>query len=646
MNLALPSGPLTQAIGWALLHLIWQGALIAACLAIVLRLLTGGSASLRYFVSCAALGLLVILGVASGVRSFRAAEAPVSAAPTQLGSPLIQHSPTFPVAALAQPDRLRSLAHAANDVLPVIVAVWFAGVAMFSLRLLLEWLRAHLLVNRHASRAREQWQASVRRLSGALGVRRAVRVLESSAIDVPSVMGLLRPVILLPASALSGLAPSQLEMILAHELAHIRRHDFLINLLQAVVETVLFYHPAVWWISRQIRVEREDCCDDLAVAVCGNRLRYARTLLKLEELRASAMPLTLSANGGSLFQRIRRIAVGTKATTGPAIRLAGALAVLSFVMLAITLPWSPALGRSNTREKHVRPTVQRRPSIQAVVVPSLPGPIPLVIAPGPAPRDDNAVELAQDQPAPEASPASEDASEVTLDNVSIDDLIALRAVGVTAADIRELRTLFPQISLKQITAMKAVGATPKFVERMRDAGLDVGTPEDAQGLAAVGVTPLFLREMRSLGFEALSAHEAQGLAAVGVTTKFVLEMRAAGLPVRAASEAQGLAAVGVTLDFLRGMRTLGIVIESVDQAQGLAAVGVTPDYVREMRDAGVELEGAADAKSLCAVGVTPEFVRKLGRAGYKNLSAQDLSRLAASGVTGRFIQEMSQYRTR
>ena len=94
-------------------------------------------------------------------------------------------------------------------------------------------------------------------------------------VEVPTVIGWLRPVVLMPASALSGMGPQQLEAILAHELAHIRRHDYLVNLLQTVVETLLFYHPAVWWLSGRIRVERENCCDDLAVSLCGDPYAYA-----------------------------------------------------------------------------------------------------------------------------------------------------------------------------------------------------------------------------------------------------------------------------------------------------------------------------------------------------------------------------------
>ncbi len=154
------------------------------------------------------------------------------------------------------------------------------------------------------------------RLAKRLHIARPIRLLESSMVDVPTVIGWLRPVVLMPASALAGMAPQQLEAILAHELAHIRRHDYLVNLLQTLVETLLFYHPAVWWLSRRIRVERENCCDDLAVSLCGDPYAYARALADLEELRADSSRLVLAATGGSLLHRVRRL-IGTPIACRP-----------------------------------------------------------------------------------------------------------------------------------------------------------------------------------------------------------------------------------------------------------------------------------------------------------------------------------------
>jgi hypothetical protein len=144
-------------------------------------------------------------------------------------------------------------------------------------------------------------------LARRFGIDRSVQVFESTLVRVPTVVGYLRPVILLPASVITGLAPAYLDAVLAHELAHVRRHDYLVNALQSLVETLLFYHPAVWWCSGQIRIEREHCCDDMVVEAGSNRLAYATALAQLEELRGFEPMLSLNASGGRLVDRIRRL---------------------------------------------------------------------------------------------------------------------------------------------------------------------------------------------------------------------------------------------------------------------------------------------------------------------------------------------------
>ena len=146
------------------------------------------------------------------------------------------------------------------------------------------------------------------------------------------VIGWLRPLVLVPIAAFAGLAPQQIEALLAHELAHIRRHDYLVNVLQRVVEAVLFYHPAVWWVSNQIRKERELCCDDVAVAASGDALSYAHALADLESSRPAHARTSIAANGGSLLSRIRRLVESQPAshtTLGPATAVSVTLAVLA-----------------------------------------------------------------------------------------------------------------------------------------------------------------------------------------------------------------------------------------------------------------------------------------------------------------------------
>jgi len=181
---------------------------------------------------------------------------------------------------------------------------------------------------------------TVNPLSTQLGIRPAVTLLESPLVAVPSAVGFLHPVILLPASALTGLSPEQLEALLAHELAHVRRHDYLVNVLQCIVETLLFYHPAMWWMSGRIRAERENCCDDLAVSISGSRLLYARALVDMANLGKRQHRLTAAADGADLASRIRRV-MGIAPVTSERISSWWAGALLLAILGCIALLLSP-----------------------------------------------------------------------------------------------------------------------------------------------------------------------------------------------------------------------------------------------------------------------------------------------------------------
>jgi len=212
------------------------------------------------------------------------------------------------------------------------------------------------------------WDVIATRLSRRLHIARTVRLLRSTLVEVPTVIGWMKPVILLPASALSGLNPHQLEAILAHELAHIRRHDYLVNLLQTVVETLLFYHPAVWWLSRRIRAERENCCDDLAVNLCGDPFTYAQALADLEELRGPDRRFVMAADGGSLVQRVRRV-LGAPSHEGRAPGwLAASASVLVLVGIALGTAGTKALQSPPTNDPSSAQTARVDSQAEAIVV--------------------------------------------------------------------------------------------------------------------------------------------------------------------------------------------------------------------------------------------------------------------------------------
>src|SRR5215469_2013096 len=282
---------ISQALSAALLHFIWQGTALAFLLWIALLLLRNRTPGARYGASCAALGLMAALPAATAWFLY---QRPVS----------LSASIAFII-----PSAARSVPVSPTEWFTVvrqwILPLWAFGVALFAIRLALAW--SHVTLLRRAAKTADGgvWEAATL-LARRMRVTRPVRVLVSRLADAPSVVGWLRPAILLPAAALAGLDIAQLEAILAHELAHIRRHDYLVNMLQTIVETLLFYHPAVWWVSSRMRHERELCCDDLAVRHCGDAIGYARALTKLERMRVVPEP-AVAANGGALLYRIQRL---------------------------------------------------------------------------------------------------------------------------------------------------------------------------------------------------------------------------------------------------------------------------------------------------------------------------------------------------
>ncbi|MCY2963350.1 MAG: M56 family metallopeptidase, partial [Planctomycetota bacterium] len=333
--------PLTESVGWSLVHFLWQGLAIACLLAAALYCLRTDSPNSRYLAGCTALLLMaaslavtivrteitrplaatttrdVATGIgepiavaaefpvpASRESGIAATDFPVPATPDEVLSPVPNHkldkSATTTSLIADNIPFLRSL-------LPWIVAVWLIGVALLSTRLCAAWFAMRRLRHRGTRAVESEWQKRLAELAARVAVSRPVRLLESTLVEVPTVIGWLRPVVLLPVSALTGLSRRQLESLLAHELAHIRRHDYAVNLVQTAIETVLFYHPAVWWVSRVIRAEREVCCDDIAVAACGDRLEYARALATMEELRGVGSQLALTAAGRPLLKRVRRL---------------------------------------------------------------------------------------------------------------------------------------------------------------------------------------------------------------------------------------------------------------------------------------------------------------------------------------------------
>lgn len=320
------SADVMHALGWALLHSLWQGLAVAALAASLMAFCR--RPSLRYLIATGTLALMLAVPVATFFLLMKP-DAPVQAPASSAFVSAMPASAVAPATAIAA---LENIPRTSPNLLPWLVGAWLCGVSLFSLRiaggfLLLEHRRRKLSIV-----PSPRILAICRDLQRRLGLNRAIRYLECGWLEAPAVIGWFRPIVLLPAIALTGLSEDQLRAVIAHELAHIRRLDAFVNLFQILAETLLFHHPAMWWLNRRIRAERELCCDEIAVSLTGDRVDYARALTVMAEWKA-APALAMAANRGPLTARILHI-LGRK-PSGAGQRLFGLTAGVLFLSAAL-----------------------------------------------------------------------------------------------------------------------------------------------------------------------------------------------------------------------------------------------------------------------------------------------------------------------
>jgi hypothetical protein len=512
-----------------------------------------------------------------------------------------------------------------------------------------------------------------------LGIDRAIRYCECLRLDAPAVIGWFRPAVLLPVMALTGLSEGQLEIVIAHELAHIRRFDSFVNLFQIAAETLLFYHPAIWWVNWKICAERENCCDDLAVTTCGNAVEYARALATMEEWRATPM-FAMGANRGSLTARVGRLlGVGT---LGSRVRSSG-LAVGLLCMVGALAAGNALLGYErgalspNASAKHsiaaADPVVVEvhtliGAQVHAMVKARASAITRSLIGTAEA-RTQEQQSSASGTKSDEASPKQSYIDQMAaagFKNLSADDLIALKVQGVTPEYIHAMRDLGFKVDADQIVGMKVQGVTPEYVHTMRDLGFKVDSDEvigmkamgvteeyvrsmraagaapDADQIVAMksqGITPEYMKEIHDLGIKA-DADELIGLKSQGVSPEFVQQMKSLGIATQA-DELIGMKSQGVSPDYVKQMQALDLKL-TADDLIGLKAQGVTPEYIREMRALGLEISGD-DVVGLKAQGITPDYVKMLKGAGLGKITTEDCVAAKAQGITPEFIEKVRKH---
>ncbi len=303
------SEQLIHALGWTVLHSLWQAALVALLVLLILRSFRGLSALYRYWIAFSGLIFTLLTSVVTFLQYYRSGSAVHVI--VQSGTPSVSGPGAAPEVSLAAESFSWSAVSASLDAyLPLVVAAWLLGVLLFVLRTAGGMVYLNRLRRRQHHRVSAFWRRRMEAVCQGMGVRRPVQWVESEAVKVALVTGFFRPLIIFPIGAFNALDTAEVEAILAHELAHIKRHDYFFNIIQALIEALFHFNPGVWWLSAVIRTERENCCDDLALRHCGNALLYAKALVRLQEVAPAAPPaMAMAVTGGKkqLLQRVRRI---------------------------------------------------------------------------------------------------------------------------------------------------------------------------------------------------------------------------------------------------------------------------------------------------------------------------------------------------
>jgi len=623
-----------QSLGWALLHFLWQGTALAALAAGAMALCR--RASTRYLLGVVALALMLLAPLAtfffysqqhSGVAD-TAKSSPLAAARTTARDRDAASGPAER-SAFGRYSIGRSSIAPSLDALPWLVEAWLLGVAFFSLRSAGGFLLLERERRKQSIVVGPQVLEICRRLQDQLGIDRAIAYCECKWLQAPAVIGWFRPVVFLPATALTGLSEEQLELVIAHELAHIQRFDPFVNVFQVCVETLLFYHPAVWWLNKRIRSEREHCCDDLAVALCGNAVEYARALTLMEEWR-SAPVFAMAANRGPLTDRIVRV-LGLK-TLGTGMRgigLTGSVLCLAAALIAgnamAGMAHPPSARAGAIWQAAAKPAAN---SAQQPATQSTPA-----AKPSPAHPQSSEPSTAGSQ----ASSYIDAMKAAGLTDLTVDQLIALKIQDVTPEYVKELHDQGLHPDADTLVAMRVQDITPEYLRGLRDSGLN---PDQNQliALKVQGADGAYYRGLKEAGLQP-DVNTLIGMKVQGVTPEYVREIRAAGLSVTA-NQVIGLKVQDVTPAYLKAMHDLGIELRT-DDVIGMKVQDVTPEYVRGIQALGLK-PSASELIGLRVQDVTPEYIKALQSAGFK-VDIGDIIGAKVQDVTPEFIERAKQH---
>lgn len=690
------------ALGWTLLHFCWQGTAIAMFYSIADRLTHKAGANTRYLIALIATLLMPLAAIATYVDQSRLvvhiSHNGQTVAASQLGAFHEAIVKEIPVAAPVVQESELWIAWNADRILPWIDGIWIGGVLLLALRAAGGWWQLELVRRRATGLVPAELQRTFQRINRQLRTGRNVALRFSDEVLSPLAMGVWRTAVILPASILTQLEPEELESVLAHELAHIRRWDYAANLLQTAIESLLFFHPAVWWISRRARDLREVCCDAVAAQTCADPLVYAQALLRLEEQRTQRLRLAVALNNGHtpLLGRVKQI-LGEGRQMEAGMKSGVQAAVAGAVVVGLMLAPKMAQGLKQQAKIVPIPAPLMAENIAAPQAQPAPAMAPAAAeqqrpAPLAQPNSDSpASPMANPEPEPLANVATEVNSSIQVAvapavNVAVaanvapvistsrramyqdaakggaaylqqmkeagypldldkdlDQIISMRSVGVTPEYAKKMAEAgYGTPSLHDLVSLKSVGVTPEYAKLVAESGYGKPTLHDLVGMKSVGVTPEYAKSISQLGIGTPNLHDLVALKSMGVSPEYVAELKNSGIAPASLHDVISEKSLGITGDYAKQIAGMGYGSPTVHDLVALKSMGITPEYAAGLKSSGIPVQNLHDLVSIKSVGVTPEYAKSMAAAGFTDMDAHQLVSLKAQGVTPEYTRWVKQ----
>jgi len=603
-----------EALGWTLVHFCWQAAVIALVYRAADLLLVNARSNVCYVVSLAALLSMFAASVITlGYEEVRLGQDRASSHSSDISLAGMQRSAeslaVVRLGSLSAPgsnaDLQARMSLYLSRAMPWLDVLWLVGVLALSVRTAGGWWLMQRLRYTGMARVPESVRESLTRLSLRIGIRRQVGLLVCERISSPLAMGIMRSLIVLPVAALTSLSAEQLEVVLAHELAHIRRADYLWNMLQTMIETLFFFHPAVWWVSGNLRHQRELCCDDVALACCSDPLVYATALLRLEEQRGSRLHLAMALDGhesgSGLRTRIARI-LGEEAHGRREIAPVTVVGVCAVVGLAL-LPLPHVFAG-------LHPMAEKSTMMQDAAVASAASPTAKVYA----------VVSSQVRP------------QVTIKTAT---KVATAAAAVTVeTSVKSPVTM--QLMLAQAAATTTEARSGKtagksdYIDQMRAAGYDVDLDKYI-GMKIQGVTPEYARSMAAIGMGKPTADDLIAMKIHGVEPGTVAALRSSGLEANSFQDLIEYKIFNVSPEFIAGMKSAGFNSIPSKKLVELRIHGITPEFAKATKQQFPDVT-VDQLVQLRIFHIDEAFIASAKQHGFTNLTIEKLVKLRISGL--------------